>query len=128
MKFKSMNMINVNDWDDLVVETYGKPYSFQQQDGCKGRGTFEFTVPLQYEPYDFEDDNVPEIVNADEMGVSFEAWVARDPLQEIPLHHGMDFTHLWWYRNFYPSVDMIIADLHKKGKLPDGDYCINIDW
>jgi hypothetical protein len=39
IKTKSINIIEVQDWDALVEETYGKPYSFQQQDDCKPRGT-----------------------------------------------------------------------------------------
>ena len=37
-------------------------------------------------------------------------------------------TELWWERNFYPDVSMIINDLHSKGLLPAGDYSIDIDW
>lgn len=129
MKFKQVNMIDVSDWDTLVVKVYGKPYSFQQQDGCKDRGTFEFKVPFRYaEEYDSENETIPEVANAEEMGVSFKAWLERDPEQKIPLEHGMDFTHLWYYRNFYPAVEMLVNDLHNKGELPAGEYCINIDW
>jgi hypothetical protein len=35
MKTKTVQMISVQDWDKLVKETYGRPYSFQQQDDCK---------------------------------------------------------------------------------------------
>ena len=31
--FKKVNMIDVSDFDQLVEDTYGKIYSFQQQDG-----------------------------------------------------------------------------------------------
>lgn len=44
----------MQDWDNLVEETYGKPYMFQQQDGCKDRGTEHITVPV-INPYDYED-------------------------------------------------------------------------
>ena len=37
MIIKSVKMIEVSDLDDIVVKTYGRPYNFQQQDGCKGR-------------------------------------------------------------------------------------------
>lgn len=129
MKFKQVNMIEVDDWDDLVVRTYGKPYSFQQQDGCKYRGTFEFKVPFRCaEEYDSENETVHEVANCDEMGVSFKAWLARDPDQKIPEECGCDFTDMWWERNFYPAVEMLINDLYNKGELVEGDYCINIDW
>lgn len=43
--FKTKKVIDVDDWDRLVIETYKRPYCFQQQDGCKDRGIFDFTVP-----------------------------------------------------------------------------------
>mgnify|MGYP001601335686 CR=1 FL=1 len=75
--FKTKKVIDVDDWDRLVIETYKRPYCFQQQDGCKDRGIFDFTVPDAAE--DFERDAVPEIINHNDMGVSFSAWLARDP-------------------------------------------------
>ena len=45
MRTRTVNMIELQDWDDLVEKTYGRPYSFQQQDDCKERGTHELTVP-----------------------------------------------------------------------------------
>jgi hypothetical protein len=53
MKIKTINQIDVDDWDRLVSETYGKPYTFQQQDGCKGRGVETITVPVK-NPEDFK--------------------------------------------------------------------------
>lgn len=130
LKIRSVNIIDVSDFDDLVIETYGRPYSFQQQDGCKERGTYEFSVPLEC-PYDIERDSIPEKVNGKVMGVSFAAWLARDPKRPLNSDNKDDREYgidLFWSRNFYPSVDMIIQDLHTKGLLPDGDYVIKIDW
>ena len=45
IKIKDTKLIDVGDWDDLVTETYGRPYNFQQQDDCKDRGTHHLTVP-----------------------------------------------------------------------------------
>ena len=122
-------MIEEQDWDDFVVKTYRRPYDFQQQDGCKSRGIFHITVPCDYaEDFDYERSKVPEVVNGEEMGVSFAAWLARDPKKPLK---GQQFDHqlrLWWERNFYPHVYMIVNDLHKKGLLKAGDYKINIDW
>lgn len=129
MKIKSVNVIDVSDWDKLVKETYGRPYSFQQQDGCKDRGKEYITVPCY--PEDFENDTVPEIINGEEMGVSFAVWLACDPEEKKPFcisEYGNDFSDLWWERNFYPSVSMIVNDLHAKGLLPAGEYMIDIDW
>lgn len=128
---KTVNMIEVDDWDTLVETTYGRPYSFQQQDGCKSRGVEKITVPTKY-AYDYENDSIPEVVNGDKMGVSFAAWLAADPNQTLKDkkfdYHGSWYLELFWHRNFYPSVDMIANDLYEKGFLPAGEYLINIDW
>ena len=125
IQIKQINTITVQDFDELVRSTYGRPYSFQQQDDCKSRGLVAISVPA--DPEDYDNDSVPEIVNHEDMGVSFSAWLARDPEQLLP---GEDkrSTELWWERNFYPDVSMIINDLHSKGLLPAGDYSIDIDW
>lgn len=126
--FKSKRVIDVYDWDNLVTETYGKPYSFQQQDDCKDRGIENFSCPC--EPEDYENDTVPEIVNHGDMGVSFKAWLERDPNQKLsnPEDQNSWSLGLWWNRNFYPHVSMIINDLHEKGILEEGDFSIEIDW
>lgn len=128
--FKQTTMIDVQDWDALVVDTYGKPYSFQQQDGCKERGIVNITVPQKH-PYDYEKDTIPEEVNGDEMGVSFKAWLSRDPKQKLNTKDEWDKEHgldLFWKRNFYPDIDMLVNDLYARGLLPAGEYVINIDW
>lgn len=134
IKTKRIEQISVQDWDALVMETYGREYNFQQQDDCKFRGTFKFVVPI-VSPEDYENDSVPEVVNHADMGVSFAAWLARDPKQPLD-GNGVDVEEtsdqwsidLWWDRNFYPHVDMVIDDLHKRGLLPVGQYSIKIDW
>jgi hypothetical protein len=35
---------------------------------------------------------------------------------------------MFWDRNFYPNVQMVANDLHKKGLLEAGEYSIRIDW
>ena len=127
MRIRTEKVIDVSDWDKCVRETYGRRYSFQQQDDCKERGMFRFTVPDE-EVNDYEVDSVPEVVNHSEMGVSFEAWLKREP--NTPLADGRsDYSlDLWWDRNFYPDVQMVANDLHAKGLLEKGDYAIDIDW
>jgi hypothetical protein len=130
IKYETKRIISVQDWDELVSETYGKPYSLQQQDGCKERQVENITVP-DLEAWDFENDTIPEEVNGDEMGVSFKSWLARDPKQ--PLNTGDDWdrkhgVRLFWERNFYPALGIIINDLHKKGLIEAGEYGIDIDW
>lgn len=80
VNIRTEQVIAVQDWDKLVQETYGRRYSFQQQDGCKERQRVRICVPDE-DYMDFENDTVPEIVNGDDMGVSFAAWLARDPNQ-----------------------------------------------
>ena len=128
MKIRSLKVIDVRDWNDFVKSTYGRPYHFQQQEGCMNRQMFEFDVPD--EASDFTNDTVPEVVNHSDMGVSFAAWLARDP--EAPLggpdgrtDYGLE---LWWHRNFYPDIQTVINDLHAKGLIEAGHYAIDIDW
>lgn len=124
---KQINTITVQDFDELVRSTYNRPYSFQQQDDCKSRGLVAISVPSA--PEDYENNSVPEIVNHEDMGVSFSAWLARDHEQFLSSRpNETSALALWWYRNFYPHVSMIINDLHSKGLLPAGDYSIDIDW
>lgn len=131
MNFKK-NVIALEDWDELVVRTYGKPYSFQQQYGCQSRGNFPISVPCEDEDFDFKNDTIPEVVNGSQEGVSFKAWLARDP--KAPIGKEREDGHLeyvielFWHRNFYPSIQEVANDLHAKGLLPAGDYTINIDW
>jgi hypothetical protein len=120
-------VIDVSDWDNLVESTYGRPYSFQQQDGCKERGRAHLTVSLD-EPDDYENESVPDVINGDEMGVSFEAWLARDP-KEWNGEGGEDrYIGLFWERNFYPTVEAVAHDLCKRGLIEEGEYVIDIDW
>lgn len=126
MTIETVQSISLDAWDKLVEKTYGRVYAFQQQDGCKARGTRKITVPVE-NPDDFPNDDLPEIINSDQLGVSFKAWLARDPKQVV-LDEDEDYTKLFWERNFYPSLDMVVNDLHAKGLLPAGKYVINIDW
>jgi len=127
LKTKNVKMISASDWDKLVQETYGKPYCFQQQDNCKDRGAFYITIPVK-SPENFKRDTVPEIVNHPTMGVSFKAWLNRNPKK--PIHNQKyDFElEMWWQRNFYPNVEMVANDLLKNGLIEAGDYVIDIDW
>lgn len=127
LKIRKENVVEVSDWDSLVTETYKRPYSFQQQDGCKSRGVFRFSVPDDEMRDDFENDTVEERVNGDEMGVSFKAWLERDPKKSINGEIGYSIG-LWWDRNFYPNIQMVADDLHSKGLLDAGEYTIDIDW
>lgn len=128
LKIKTEKVIELQEWDKFVEKTYGRPYCFQQQDGCVGRGLHRFSVPCEDEPCDFEKDAVPEEVNGPEGGVSFKAWLARDPKQPIKNQRYEWELELWYHRNFYPCFDMIVQDLYNKGLIEKGKYIIEIDW
>ena len=130
IKFDVKKIIGVKDFDNLVQETYGRPYSFQQQDGCKERGMYSITVPYD-DPYDYENDTLPEVVNHEEMGVSFKAWLERDQKQHLNTDDEWSRKYglsMWYERNFYPSEEMIVNDLYEKGLLDAGQYEIEVDW
>lgn len=127
IKTQNKQLIDLNDWDELVTNTYGRMYSLQQQDGCKERGTEHITVPSPAN--DYENDSVPEEINGEDvMGVSFKAWLARDPQEWNGDPEDKDFLDLFWERNFYPDMQTVANDLHAKGLLPAGEYVIEIDW
>lgn len=128
MKIKNVKMIDVQDWDNLVQETYNKVYSFQQQDGCQERGIFHLSIPSKYSNEDDMNNNIPEVINCDTMGVKFEKWLERDPKQAVGKEKEQWAINLWWERNFYPSIYTVANDLYKKGLIEAGDYSIEIDW
>lgn len=120
--------MDYHELDALVTKVYGRTYAFQQQDDCKDRGTHHVSVPVK-NPEDYSNNSVPEVINGNKMGVSFEAWLARTPTE----WHGNKkeagaYLYLFWARNFYPSLDMVVNDLHAKGHLKTGEYVIEIDW
>ena len=127
MKITTHKHIESCELDELVQKTYGRPYCFQQQDGCQSRGMRHVTVP-ESSPYDYEATEIPEEVNGYKRGVSFEAWLCRDP--EAPVGDKRDdfSIELFWERNFYPSIDMVLNNLHHRGLLEAGEYVIVIDW
>ena len=127
MAGKTKTVYELYEWDSLVNDIYGKPYSFQQQDGCKSRGTYSFTVPDDCDD-DYDNDTIPETIDTSVMGVSFKAWLERDPKQPVGDCTNNSFIELWWERNFYPDIQMIANDLYSKKLLDAGDYLINIDW
>jgi hypothetical protein len=131
--FKKVNLISEADFSEFVTNTYGRPYKFQQQDGCRPRGVYWFDVPIN-QPFNYSNTSIPELVNGDEMGVSFEAWLNRDPQQRLNDGDEWDQEYpeyrieLFWHRNFYPHIEMIVADLHNRDLIEDGTYVIEIDW
>lgn len=150
LKIKNVKMIEVSDWDNLVSKTYDKPYSFQQQDGCQQRGIVNITIPSESWEEEMNDKITEVINNEHEMGVKFEIWLNRDrnePLNpskkelkqcnyywgeteedEIKWKQEPRHIYMFWERNFYPNLQTLANDLHKKGLIEAGEYTINIDW
>lgn len=128
LKFEKVNVVDVGDWNALVEETYGKTYDFQQQDGCKPRGTLKyFSVPIDH-PFDYENSTIPEEINGEVMGVSFKAWLERDLTEWKGKADPGYYITMFWERNFYPSLEILADDLYQRGLIPEGEYTINIDW
>lgn len=128
IKYENKKIIEVDDWDDLVKNTYNKPYSFQQQDGCKSRGIFKISIPSKSTDDAYMHYSIPEIINGEKMGVKFKVWLERDSKQPIPNQKYDLELNLFWERNFYPCVYKVANDLYEKGLIESGDYIINIDW
>lgn len=127
IKYKDAKVIEVNDWDELVEDTYGRPYNYQQQDGCMDRGSISITIPSETTDEEMND-SISEEVNGEEMKVKFSVWLSRDPEQSIENQkYDWELT-LFWERNFYPDIQMVANDLHQKGLIEAGEYTINIDW
>lgn len=132
LNIRTMQMIHVNDWNNLVTNVYGKPYSLQQQMDCLDRRLYvKIEVPDKYADRDERcmNDDIPEYLGGHYMGVKFKTWLERDPKK--PLAGCEDFGgtdgELFWHRNFYPNLGTLVNDLHAKGHIPAGTYHIEID-
>ena len=150
IKLNNKKLIEVDDWDNLIQETYGKPYNFQQQDGCKSRGIETIKIPGELWGEDDMREEIPEIINGkEEIGVKFETWLNRDPKSPLnPTDRQLrDCNYYWgkttedaekwknnphniqlfWERSFYPHIQTVANDLYEKGLIEEGTYSINID-
>ena len=128
IKFNKRNQIELEDWDDLVKSTYGKPYSFQQQNDCRDRGTFTIKVPSDSEDEEYND-SISEQINGEEMGVKFNVWLNTNPKEHQERNNWDDWkVELFWERNFYPDIYTLANDLYSKGLIEKGEYDIKIDW
>lgn len=131
IKYKTEKVIQVRDWDNLVEETYGKIYSFQQQDGCQSRGVVHLTIPDKWTNDEEMNDEIPFEINGEEMGVKFQVWLdttVEDVNAKFEPESYPGQNSLFWERNFYPDLQTVANDLYNKGLIEAGDYTINIDW
>ena len=123
---KLVKMIDSSDFDDLVSKTYGRPFCFQQQDGCRERGSFRIKIPNEASD-NYMHDSIPENLYTNKRGVKFKVWLDRDP-KYLPKGFDDSSNRLFWDRHFYPDIQMVANDLHSKGLIEVGDYIIDIDW
>lgn len=67
LRTRTEQVIDVSDWDQLVMDTYGRHYSFQQQDGCKERQR----VYIKEEPIRLRQTNAEKNLGWKELGCLF---------------------------------------------------------
>ncbi len=101
MKMSTVTLIDEGDFSELVRETYGKPYQFQQQEFLSQDSIRFFTVPEEPDNY----------------GLTLAEWVATPVVDEMS-----------FYRDCYPELQMIVNDLHERELLPAGRYALHIWW
>lgn len=77
---------------------------------------------IEYEDK-YMNNTIPEVINGSVMGVKFDVWLARDINETVG-----GYTELFWDRNFYPNIQAVANDLHKRGLIEAGQYTIKIDW
>lgn len=134
LKLTTKKCVDVSDWDNFVQQIYGRPYAFQQQDGCKPRGIVNFTAYPTIEESDVvwaeqqANDSIPEVVNGEERCVKFAVWLSRDPKEQIQNQRYDWELGMFWERNFYPPLESVVQDFVSKGLLEPGEYTIIIDW
>jgi len=126
-KKQNIKTIEVSDWDNLVRETYGRDYNFQQQNNARNYGNYKLTIPPNYTNNDEMNTEIPEIINGNIIGVKFKSWLKRDPKQAITNQKYEWELNYFWERSFYPCVYEVANDLYKKGLIKAGEYKINID-
>jgi hypothetical protein len=128
LQYTIEKVIDSQDWDELVTETYGKPYNLQQQDGCMDRCRLRIEVPFRRKPEGFTNTELPFEINGSEMGIDFEVWKATSVEEMNSNFEDSWGGELFWERNFYPALDCLAHDLHAKGLIEAGKYVIVIDW
>lgn len=119
LRCRVITMIESIAWNEFITAVYGRRYDYQQQDGCRSRGTVDFTASTEGKIWGFDDATPEELMeHRYNMGVSLKSWLGTDP---------KDLT-IDWECHFYPSLDELAQDLCKRGLLPAGSYTLNIDW
>lgn len=128
LKLETIKVIDVDKWNDFIVETYGKPYNFQQQDGCKERQYTNVDVKYYVGEWDINE----ELEELEEYGgdipfVRLDEWLAKE------VEKPSEGNEKWrietrWERDFYPHIGELIIDLYNKNLIKLETFYINIDW
>jgi hypothetical protein len=120
-------MIESLELDELVKKNYNKPYRFQQQEGSRSRNCEHFIIPTL--GTDFHRNTIPEVIPSKVRGVSFKAWLDRDPKTQLNGEKTPDWKiKVFWERNFYPNPEILLNDLYYRGLIPAGELVIRINY
>lgn len=123
LKTSTRQIIDIRDFDNLVEETYGRPYSLQQQNFMGQETYYDFEVPESWDGWDFD--------GFEGYPVPFKEWCEADP--EIDPKTGRPWSpsyekRLHWEREFYPDFEELMHDLNLRGELDPGKYSIHVWW
>lgn len=124
MKTKTVKIAEVNDFDELVMNTYGIPYNFQQQGGCKNTSIEYFCFPFNG---DYTNTTLPFEINGKTRGISFEVWKNHD-MEELKKMFSDDWeVGMFYARNFYPHIERLLQDLVDKELISGKCFGIEIN-
>lgn len=124
LKTKTVQRISTIDWDMIIIETYGKPYQYHHQFGVEEGEAADIIVPFGEWTWDFENAEIPFVVNCEKFGVCFKTWLNTKPEETTKYFRNDFYNELFWTRHFYPDLSMIVNDLHARGLLEAGEYII----
>lgn len=125
LKTQNVKLVDVQDWNNLVINTYKKPYDLQQQYTRKNISFFQIEIPISISNEDILPTEIKE--DGSEFGVQFQSWLKRDPSQPVNNDSIQWHINIWWEQNFYPSIYTLANDLFKKGLLEEATYLIEMN-
>lgn len=116
MELKATTVTWIKVWEsnfsDFVSGFYRKPYHLQQQGEMMGQDTYVLETVGSYDDWDEEG-----IRSAEE---ELNTWLATD---HTAFKHRFEFE-----REHYPSLEVVLWDLYRKGAIAAGTYFIYVSW
>ena len=110
LKYNLIRQVSDTDFDNLVMETYGKSYAIQQQEGCRDRGVIYISVPPLYDINVNEyPDTIEQAIDEDMYGVRWEDWLAVNPNDERLGEEDWE-REMALQRNVYPPMHDLINE------------------